>query len=351
MTLDAHIHTRRGTFEVELPLVLESGSVVALLGPNGSGKTTTIDAISGLLPLTGGHVRVDGETWADAHTSLPPQERRTGLVAAQHLLFPHLTAIDNVAFGPVSRGMRRAPARQRAQRELEVLGIGHLGERKPSALSQGQSQRAALARALATDPAVLLLDEPLSALDPTTRAEVRAVLGRRLAEFDGVTVLVTHDPLDALTLANHLVFIEDGRIVQSGPPAEVIARPRDPYVAHVVGLNLYPGKPLDGSVVATDLGPVTTSGLNHEGPSWVTFAPASVSLYAERPDGSPRNVFHTTVNSVEVLGQLARVRLTTADDHAIVAEITTVSVADLRLQTGSEVWASIKAAEVIAYPA
>lgn len=351
MSLDSHVIARRGSFEVDIPLQAESGSVIALLGPNGSGKTTTIDAIAGLVPLTGGHVEVGGRTWADAHTSLPAQERRTGLVAAQHLLFPHLSAIDNVAFGPRSRGMRRAPARARAQAELDALGVGDLAARRPSGLSQGQSQRAALARALATDPEVLLLDEPLSALDPATRAEVRAVLGRRLAEFPGVTVLVTHDPLDALTLADHLVFIDDGRIAQSGSPEEVIARPRDLYVAHVVGLNLYPGRAIDDATVTTEMGPIVTSGVETRGSCWVAFAPAAVSLYPELPVGSPRNAFECTVASIEVLGQLARVRLMTPHGQPLVAEVTTTSVAELRLQTGTAVWATVKATEVSAYPA
>ena len=351
MTLDAHIVARRGSFETDLTLAAEAGSVVALLGPNGSGKTTALDAIAGLLPLHAGHVRVGGRTWADDSTGLPAQERSTGLVAAQHLLFPHLSALENVAFGPRSRGMRRAPAREHAQQELDALGIGDLAERRPAGLSQGQSQRTALARALATDPDVLLLDEPLSALDPTTRAEVRAVLAHRLAEFDGVTVLVTHDPLDALTLSDHLVFIAEGRVVQSGSPADVIARPRDAYVAHVVGLNLYPGDPLDHSSVSTVLGQVVTSGVDHEGPTWITFAPSAVSLYPELPLGSPRNAFHTTVTAIEVLGQLARVRLATDDGQPVVAEVTTTSVANLRLQTGSRIWATVKATEVSAYPA
>ena len=351
MSLDAHVVARRGSFTVDLPLTAEAGSVVALLGPNGSGKTTMLDVIAGLAPLDTGHVRVGGRIWADGSTSLPPQERRTGLVAAQHLLFPHLTALENVAFGPRSRGMRRAPAHRRAQAELDHLGIADLADRRPSALSQGQSQRAALARALATDPDVLLLDEPLSALDPTTRAEVRAVLGHRLAEFDGVTVLVTHDPLDALTLADQLVFIDAGRIVQAGPPAEVIVQPRDAYVAEVVGLNLYAGQPVDDSTVATPIGPVVTSGVTHSGPSWVAFAPAAVSLFPEVPGGSPRNTFHTTVTAIEVLGQLARVRLTTDSGRPVIAEITTTSVANLQLQTGAEVWATVKATEVSAYPA
>jgi molybdate transport system ATP-binding protein len=352
VSLDAHVVTHRGDFAVDVALHAEAGSVIALLGPNGSGKTTTLDAISGLLPLEAGHVRVAGTTWADAQTVLPPQQRRTGLVAATHLLFPHLTALENVAFGPRSRGMGRASARARAQAELDALGIGDLADRRPSGLSNGQAQRTALARALATDPAVLLLDEPLSALDPTTRADVRAGLAHRLAGFDGVTVLVTHDPLDALTLADRLVFVEAGRVVQSGPPAEVVARPRDAYVAHVVGLNLYAGETRSPTLVETTIGPVVTRGHEHTGPSWVSFPPAAVSLYPERPGGSPRNAWAATVRAVEIIGQTARVRLTEDLTGApLVAEVTTTSVSELRLHTGTRIWATVKAIEVSAYPA
>ena len=352
MSLDAHVRARRGDFGVDVHLSAQVGSVLALLGPNGSGKTTTLDAIAGLLPLEAGHVRVSGQVWADAHTSLAPQERSAGIVAAQHLLFPHLSALDNVAFGPRSRGMRRVAARARARTELDALGIGDLADRRPSGLSNGQAQRAALARALATDPAVLLLDEPLSALDPATRAQVRAGLAHRLGDFGGVTVLVTHDPLDALTLADRLVFVDGGRVVQEGSPREVVARPRNAYVAHLVGLNLYAGQASSADAVEAALGPVVTSGHSHRGPSWVSFSPATVSLYPSRPGGSPRNAWLTAVQSVEIIGQTARVRLAVPpSDQPLVAEVTTASVAELRLQTGTRVWATVKATEVQAYPA
>ncbi|MGA8046572.1 MAG: TOBE domain-containing protein, partial [Dermatophilaceae bacterium] len=170
--------------------------------------------------------------------------------------------------------------------------------------------------------------------------------------FAGVTVLVTHDPLDALTLADRLVFVEAGRVVQSGPPAEVVARPRDAYVAHVVGLNLYAGETRSQTLVESSVGPVVTSGHDHVGPSWVSFAPAAVSLYIERPGGSPRNAWECTVRAIEIVGQTARVRLSVnGTSEQLVAEVTTVSVAKLRLHTGSVVWATVKATEVSAYPA
>ena len=351
MSLDAHLRVSRGALDLDLPLRAGDGEVVAVLGPNGAGKTTALHALAGLVHLAAGHVRVDGDTWARDGIHLDPSLRAVGMLAADHLLFPHLTARSNVAFGPRSRGASRSRATHRADTELEALGALDLGPRRPAQLSHGQAQRVALARALATDPRLLLLDEPLSALDPELRPQVRATLAARLRTYAGATVLVTHDPLDALTLADHLVFVEAGRVVQEGSPGDVVARPRNPYVAHVVGLNLYAGDAEDADTVTTALGPVVTLGHAHRGPSWVAFAPAAVALYPHRPDGSPRNSWPATVVAVELVGQSARVRLETAGRASVVAEVTPASVAALRLHPGTELWAGVKATEVTAYPA
>lgn len=351
MSLQAHIGVRRGTLEVVVPLRAADGEVVAVLGPNGAGKTTTLHALAGLVQLSEGEIRVDGQVWAAPGRHLEPSQRAVGMLAADHLLFPHLSARQNVAFGPRSRKTSRRDAEARADRELAALGIPDVADRRPSALSHGQAQRVALARALATDPRLLLLDEPLSALDPAVRPHVRATLAARLRAYDGVTVVVTHDPLDALTLADHLVFVEDGVVVQDGSPAEVVARPRTPYVAHVVGLNLLPGTTVDATTVSTPVGPVVTGGLDHRGPTWVTFPPSAVALYPQRPHGSTRNVWPVRVAAVELLGQTARVRLVTGpDDVAVLAEVTAGSVASLRLLPGTRLWAGVKATEVTAYP-
>jgi molybdate transport system ATP-binding protein len=351
VSLDAHVLAHRGGFGADIALRARDGEVLAVLGPNGAGKTTALHALAGLVRLDGGHVRVDGTPWGDAHHHVDPSQRAVGMLSADHLLFPHLSARANVAFGPRSRGARRADAHARADRELTALGIGDLAGRRPAQLSHGQAQRVALARALATDPRLLLLDEPLSALDPATRPHVRAALAGRLRDFPGTTVIVTHDPLDALTLADHLVFVEGGVVVQDGAPAEVVARPRDPYVAHVVGLNLYAGTAEDGTSVVTPLGPVVTAGHEHRGPSWVAFSPTAVALYPERPHSSVRNVWPAVVQSVEMVGQSARVRLAAAEgDTPVIAEVTAGSVASLRLHHGSEVWVGVKATEVNAYP-
>jgi molybdate transport system ATP-binding protein len=334
----------------DVTLRAADGEVLAVLGPNGAGKTTALRALAGLVPLSSGHVRVDDEDWARGPgPGRPPQQRSTGLLAADHLLLPHLTALGNVAFGPRSRGAGRREAAARAHAELAALGVAELAGRRPGALSSGQAQRVALARALATDPRVLLLDEPLAALDPAARPVVRATLAARLTAYRGVTVLVTHDPLDALTLAHRLLFLEHGRVVQEGPPAEVVERPRTPYVAEVAGLNLYAGTAEDAETVRTAGGPVVTAGHRHRGPSWVAFAPSAVALSPQRPRGSTRNVWPVTVVGVELTGQTARVRLSGGIDA--VAEVTTGSVAALRVHPGQRLWAGVKAAEVRAYPA
>ena len=350
MSLDAHVLVSRGTLDLDLPLKADGGEVVAVLGPNGAGKTTALHCLAGLVHLGGGHVRVDDDTWASDGIHLDPSLRRVGMLAADHLLFPHLTARANVAFGPRSRGASRSEAAARADAELDALGALDHGPLRPAQLSHGQAQRVALARALATDPRVLLLDEPLSALDPELRPQVRATLAARLRAYQGSTVLVTHDPLDALTLADHLVFVEAGRVVQDGTPADVVARPRNAYVAHVVGLNLYAGESTDPSTVTTALGPVVTTGHDHRGPSWVAFAPSAVALYPHRPEGSTRNVWQASVVAVELVGQSARVRLATPSGAGVLAEVTPASVAALRLHPGTELWAGVKATEVTAYP-
>ena len=225
MTLDARIRLQRSGFRLELDLQARPGEVVALLGPNGAGKTTALRVLAGL--LDGGAVVLDGRR-LDA---LPPEQRRVGLVPSDGLLLPHLSALDNVAYGPRARGARRRAARRRALQELDRLGLADRADARPRELSGGQAQRVALARALASDPDLLLLDEPLAALDALTRAAVRRDLRTRLAAVERPVVLVTHDPTDALVLADRVVVLEDGGVVQTGAPADVLRRPQTPYVA------------------------------------------------------------------------------------------------------------------------
>ncbi len=350
------IGLQRGDFDLRAAFELAPGTVTAVLGPNGSGKSTLLLALAGLIRLTSGTIQ-SVRPWSDPVRGihLATQDRQVGLVLADPLLFPHLSLLDNVAYGPRSRGASAAVARDRAQTELDRVGLVDLAHRKPEATSTGQAQRAALARALATDPGLLLLDEPLSALDPHTRSQTRADLHHRLREFPGATVIVTHDPVDALTLADRLVFLQAGRVVQVDTPAAVIAQPRSPYVAGIVGLNLVSGTVRVGRQVVVDLpaGVLVTAEAAADvvagSTVWATIDPAAVALYPTRAQGSPRNVWPVTVREVTIAGQRARVGLD--GSVPLIAEVTTAAVAELGLVAGREVYAGAKATEVKIYPA
>lgn len=348
--LEADLHVVRGTLDLRIALSAAPGQVVALLGPNGAGKTTSLRALAGLVPLHAGHVRLGGDVLEDvaAQVRVPPERRRVGVVFQDYLLFPHLSARDNVAFGLRAQGVDRVAARARADRALEAVGLAaHAGVR-PRALSGGQAQRVALARALVTEPRLLLLDEPLAALDAATRLEVRADLRHHLAAFAGPTVVVTHDALDAFVLADRLVVVEAGRVVQTGSPEEVARRPVTEYVARLVGLNLYRGRAADG-VVSLE-GGTTLSGAHHEtGPVLVAFSPSAVALHRRRPEGSARNCWPATVAALEQHGDTVRVRLAGAIEAF--ADVTPLSVTELGLEPGVEVWAAVKATETSVYPA
>lgn len=344
--LDARLVVRRTGFDLDLALTAAPGEVVALLGPNGAGKSTALRALAGLVPMAGGHIRVDG----DDLRPLPPDRRGIGMVFQDYLLFPHLSALENVAFGPRCQGAGRRAARRIAAGWLERVGLAEYAPARPRALSGGQAQRVALARALAVDPGLLLLDEPLAALDAHTRLEIRAALRRHLAGFAGAAVLVTHDPLDAMVLADRIVVIEDGRLVQQGTPADVARRPRTGYVARLVGLNLYRGRAEGGTVTIGGGGRTLDTVDSLDGEVFIAFAPSSVALYRTRPDGSPRNLWRARVAAVERQGDRVRVRLSGPPFDAV-ADVTPAAVAELRLTEGSAVWAAVKATETHVYPA
>jgi molybdate transport system ATP-binding protein len=231
---------------------------------------------------------------------------------------------------------------------LERVGLHAYANARPAALSGGEAQRVALARALAIDPRLLLLDEPLSALDATSRVEVRRELRRHLASFDGARLLVTHDPLEAAALADRLVILEGGRVVQSGPVSEVTRHPRTPFVADLVGVNLLRGR-ADGGVVALEGGQQLTALDSGNGDVFAVIHPRSVAIHRTRPEGTPRNVWSGTIRSVDILGERARVAI--GGSLPIVAEVTASAVRDLDLRERAEVWVSVKAAEVGVYPA
>ena len=343
--LDAHLVVDRGTFRLDVELTAAPGDVVALLGPNGAGKTTALRALAGLVGLTDGHLRLDGEKL----DRTPPESRPVGVVFQDYLLFPHLTALDNVGFGPRCQGATKAESRAIAAEWLERMGLAEHAGAKPRSLSGGQAQRVAVARALATRPRLLLLDEPLAALDARTRLDVRAQLRRHLAEFEAVAVLVTHDPLDAMVLADRLVVIEQGTIVQQGTPADIARHPRTDYIAQLVGLNLYKGH-ADGHTVTLDTGPVITTTEDLQGEVFVAFPPSAVTLFRDRPTGaSARNLWHCEVAGLETHGDQIRVGLT--GELPLAADLTTPAAAELDLHQGALIWATVKATQTHSYPA
>jgi molybdate transport system ATP-binding protein len=343
----AHLVVRRGGWALDLPLELGPGEVVALLGPNGAGKTTAVRTLAGLHGLDEGYITIDGADVSRDGLHVPPAERRVGVVFQDHLLFPHLSVLENVAFGPRSRGVRAHEARRQATAWLERVGVAEFAEVRPRRLSGGQAQRVALARALATEPRLLLLDEPLAALDARTRLTVRTELRRHLAEFGGAAVLVTHDPIDAMVLADRIVVVERGVVVQAGTPAEVSRRPRTEYVARLVGLNLVRGVASGHRVTLTDGGELTAAEAAF-GPVYAAFRPSAVAVHTQRPEGSPRNVWAGTVAAVEPHGDAVRVQV--SGPVAVLADVTPSAVAELGLVPGTAVWVSVKAAETEVYP-
>ena len=311
--------------EVDLPgrvcadVSAAAGEVLVVIGPNGAGKSTLLRAIAGLEP---GRVRVGDEDWTDR--AVP--RRRVGYVFQDQSLFPHLSALDNVAFGPRARGLGRREADATARAWLERFGIADLAGRRPRELSGGQAQRVAIARALATDPDVLLLDEPFTGLDVSAQMALRNELRKHLRDFTGVTLLVTHDAIDAVTLADRVLVLDEGRVAQVGPPAEVAAEPRTPHVARLVGLNL-----------VTD------------GDELIAFTPDAVTVSLTEPEGSSRLRWCGPVATLAPHGDAVRLLVHASPD--LLADLTPAAAAELGLVPGREVWLSAKATAVSRYGA
>ncbi|HEY8863418.1 MAG TPA: ABC transporter ATP-binding protein [Candidatus Dormibacteraeota bacterium] len=347
MSLIARVKVRHDDFALDVALDVDPGETVAILGPNGAGKTTLLRALSGLIKIEG-RVELAGQVLEDSATQMriPTEERHVGLVFQDHVLFPHLNVLDNVAFG--LQAQKQPNAKKIALGWLERAGLADKASSMPRELSGGQAQRVALLRTLATEPRLLLLDEPLSALDVTIRAEVRRELSRQLASFEGVRLIVTHDPLEAIALADRLVVLENGKVVQSGTPEDVTARPRSRFVADLAGVNLLRGKgrgdhvelATGASIAAPDAG---------EGDVFAVIHPRAVALYLSRPEGTPRNVWQGEVEDIDLHGERVRVRV--KSPVPLVAEVTPAAVRELRLHAGGSVWVALKATEVSVYPA
>ncbi len=335
----------REGFRLDAAISIRPGRTVALLGPNGAGKTTTVLALAGLLPLERGRIELGGRVLDDpsAGAFVPAEDRGIGVVFQDYLLFPHLSALDNVAFGPRSSGKSRRRAELTARSWMERVGVAALTYRRPDDLSGGQAQRVALARALAGDPQLLLLDEPLAALDVTTRSDLRRTLRSHLDGFAGPRLLITHDPTEAFLLADEILVMEGGRIIQRGDADDIRLRPRTPYVADLAGANLLAGTAADGVVVVNGH-ELHIADRSVAGPVLATIHARAIAIHRVQPEGSPRNTWATTVVRVEHYGD--RVRLQTGAPMALTAEITPSAERALALASGVRVWVSIKATEI-----
>ncbi|MFI0465123.1 sulfate/molybdate ABC transporter ATP-binding protein [Saccharopolyspora sp. 5N102] len=351
--LRADIEFRRPDFTLRAEFEVAPGEVLAVLGPNGAGKSTLLSVLAGQLAPHRGRVELDGTAWLDTERGInvATHRRGVGLLAQNALLFPNLTALENVAFGPRAAGVRKAEAREAAGRWLSEVDVAELAARRPGQLSGGQAQRVALARALAANPQLLLLDEPLAALDVDAAPAMRGLLHQVLRRQEKPTVLVTHDVLDAVVLADRLLVMLDGCVVEQGLTREVLARPKEAFTARVAGLNLVPG------VAAADgvsFGDSTISGrvaeeLEQGEAAAAVFAPSAVAVHRERPHGSPRNAIPVRLAALEPRGDVVRVR-GVVRDCSLAADVTPAAVADLRLTPDDEVWFVVKAAEVAIHP-
>lgn len=348
----ARLAARRFSVEVEVA----PGEHVAVLGHNGGGKSTLLAILAGTLRPDEGRAALDRDVLFDLggtrHRWTPPHRRGIALLAQEALLFPHLTVAENVAFGPRAAGMTRASARTVAGRWLEEVGASDLSDRRPGELSGGQAQRVAVARALATEPRVLLLDEPLASLDIAVAPLLRRLLRRVLA--DRQALLVTHDPLDALLLTDRTLVLEHGRVAESGATDDVLRHPRTGFAAGLAGLNLVRGV-AGGGGVRHDSG-LRVEGVHRPGddlrdgePAAAAFGPSAVSVHLVPPGGSPRNHFGVTVSELEPRGELVRVR-GDVRGLAVAADLTPHAVAELDLHPGSRATFAIKASAVTIYP-
>ena len=351
MTLAAAITCEVGSLQLSVEFAVQPGELLAILGPNGAGKTTVLRALAGLQPIDEGRITIDGTVVDDPATDtfVEPARRATGMMFQQYALFPHLSVLENVAFGLRAHRVPKGEARRRAYEWIERVGLTDHAQHRPGELSGGQAQRAALARALATDPRLLLLDEPLSALDAGARDAVRRDLRHHLASFDGMRVMVTHDPIDAFALADRVAIIEAGRIVQTGTFEEVTAHPRSRYVADLVGANLVHGVVAAGALT-TATGAKVVLADAPPGPSFAVIRPHSIVVVRESTfASSARNVWHGTITEVDRLGD--RVRLRVDGVLPLTAEITVAAFEALALQRGDSVHTSVKATDIEVYPA
>ena len=340
---------------VDVAFDIGDGETVAVLGPNGAGKSTVVSLLAGLVQAEDGRAELNGTTLFNLSNgkglSLPAYRRGTSLLAQEALLFPHLNAEENVAFGPRSTGTPRKAARVAARRWLAETDASELASKRPGELSGGQAQRVALARALAAEPDLLLLDEPMAALDVETVPLMRRLLKRVLDKRSAL--IVTHHVLDALTLADRVLVMQEGRIVESGPPAEVLRRPQTPFTASLAGLNLLSGRFSGGRLVTSgglqfavpDAGAAAQSG----GTLLAVFPPSAVAVRRPSASGAAdpgREILSVTVTDLEPQGDRIRVR-----GAGLAADISPAAAAELSLGVGEQAEFLLDTSAVTSYAA
>lgn len=350
MTLSVDVKRSVGLVHLDAAFTMDAGETVAIVGPNGAGKTSLLRTIAGLSAADEGRITWNGADWDDVSSGVfvPPEQRPVSYVFQDHALIPHLKVLDNVAFGIRARGGRRKDAREQAIAALSTVGSLEFADRMPSELSGGESQTVAIARALATNPELMLFDEPFAALDAGARVQARRLFASTRND-SMARILVTHDAVDALTLADRIIAFESGSIVQVGTPSELLATPRSHFVAEILGFN-----PLSGELQGDQLsmGEMRLTVGAHEAPDGDVTAiirPRSVSLHRVRPEGSPRNVWSTSIDAVDRTSDRVRVQL--GAPLQIAVEVTPAGFEALATDIGEELWASVKASEIAVHPA
>jgi molybdate transport system ATP-binding protein len=380
--LNAHFDTHLGAFHLSVDLAAEDGNTTVLLGESGAGKTTVLRLLAGLLHPEAGRIELNGVVYFDSerHTRIPPQERPTGYVFQDYVLFPHLSVFENVAFGLRAQHLARRVIVQRVGEALEQAHLAGLDNRRPAQLSGGQQQRVAIARALALQPQLLLLDEPLAALDAQTRREVRQELRHILSEARITTVMVTHQYLEALFLGHQILVLEGGSVLQQGNQRDLLERPRSSYVAELVGTNFFRGTLTRRETPTICVIRVRNGGREdieikaaleedavgddtpREGDeAFVVVDPRSITLSLYASESSASNVFEGKIIQVLRLESSSggvvplrdgRVRISIlvhATTLSLTAEITEASTTRLELEEGKRIYATFKATEARAY--
>lgn len=343
--------------DVEFEVSVADGEVLAVLGPNGAGKSTLLLMIAGLLRPDAGRIELGDTVVTDtgAGTFVPAHARGVAMLSQQAMLFPHMSVAANVGYAPRCRGLSRGAARKAARHWLDAVGAADLAERKPAQLSGGQAQRVALARALAAEPRLLLLDEPMAALDVTAAPAMRRLLRDVLSGTGRTAIVVTHDLLDALAIADRVIVVDRGRVAESGPVREVLTTPRSEFAATIAGVNLVPGSITGPGILRTSWG-ADLSGISElpvGAPAIALFRPSAVAVHLSAPHASPRNVLGVTITELDIHGTTVRVRgVDPRDDRTVLAaDITAAAAADLDLEPGRGVYFVVKTQEVQLHPA